>query len=209
MVVCPECIGKLKRASGPDRCPFCAAEWDGAGNCPRCFHLHELEGIRSGFEMSGTARGLVHALKYRYYRAVAPTMAALIAGLPAGLDIDRYFAVPLHGSRTRERGFNQSEELLRATDWRPVSRGLERIRKTDRQVGRHLKERTNNLTGAFRYTGSRLDGQTVAVFDDVVTTGTTVLECAKVLKDAGARGVWALSFARASYKPESEEPIED
>jgi ComF family protein len=171
--------------------------------------MHELEGVRAGFEMSGPARGLVHALKYRYYRAVAPTMAALIAGLPGDLEIDRFFAVPLHRSREKDRGFNQAGLVLRHTSWAPVGAGLQRVRRTDRQVGRAFKDRTANVSGAFRYVGPRLDGQTVAMFDDVITTGATAVECARVLKDAGARAVWALSFARASYRFERDEPIDD
>jgi len=200
MVLCPDCIAKLERATGPGRCQFCSAAWDGDGNCPRCFHLHELEGVRAGFEMSGPTRGLVHALKYRYYRAVAPTMGALIASLPEDLEIDRFFAVPLHKGRTKERGFNQSEEVLRNTGWHPLSGGLVRTRKTDQQVGRHLGERTNNVAGAFRYTGPRLDGQQVAVFDDVVTTGATLNACAAPLLAAGAKEVRALTAARAMAK---------
>ena len=171
--------------------------------------MHELEGVRAAFEMAGPARSLVHSLKYRHYRAVAPTMAALMAGLPEGLNIDRFFAVPLHKSRLRERGFNQSEELLRHAGWTPSSAGLARIRKTDQQVGQRLGERRANVAGAFTYSGRRLDGEAVALIDDVVTTGATVVECARALKDAGASAVWAFAFARASYQPETTEAIED
>ena len=171
--------------------------------------MHGLEGVRALYEMSGAARSLVHALKYHHYRAVAPAMAAMMAGLGEQLVIDRYFAVPLHRSRIKERGFNQSELLLRETGWRPIGEGLVRNRKTDRQVGQHLGERRSNVAGAFTYAGPRLEGETVALVDDVVTTGATVSECAAVLKDAGARAVWAFAFARASYHPETAEPIED
>jgi ComF family protein len=209
MVLCPNCLARLVPATGPGRCGFCSAEWDGEGNCPRCFHMHGLEGVRAVYEMSGAARSLVHALKYHHYRAVAPAMGAMMSGISEGLAIDRYFAVPLHGSRIKERGFNQSELLLAEADWRPNGAGLIRNRKTDRQVGQHLGERRSNVAGAFTYTGPRLEGQTVALVDDVVTTGATVSECAAVLKDAGARAVWGLAFARASYHPETAEPIED
>jgi ComF family protein len=171
--------------------------------------MHELEGVRAPFAMEGAARKLIHALKYRHYRAVAPTMAALMADLPEGRGIDVFFAVPLHASRTKERGFNQSDLLLKHTGWRPVGGGLRRTRRTDQQVGKRLGERRSNIAGAFEYTGPRLDGQTVAVVDDVVTTGATAVECARVLRDAGAKAVWAFAFARASYHPDSPEPIDD
>jgi ComF family protein len=209
MVLCPRCAAALPRTDTPGHCQFCRAEWDGDGNCPRCVHMHELEGVRASFEMSGTARKLVHALKYGRYRAVAPTMGALMANLPEGLGIDTFFAVPLHKSRTKERGFNQSELLLRHAGWGPVGAGLVRTRSTHQQVGQGFGERRANLAGAFEYRGPRLDGQVVALVDDVVTTGTTMVESARVLRDAGARSVWALAFARASYRPESEEPIDD
>lgn len=171
--------------------------------------MNVLEGVRARYEMEGAARQLVHRLKYHHYRAVAPAMAALMAGLADGLEVDRFFAVPLHRSRLKERGFNQSALLLRDAGWAPHGAGLERVRKTDRQVGQHLGERRRNVSGAFAYRGPRLDGQVVAVVDDVVTTGATATECAVVLKDAGARAVWALAFARASYRPEADGPIED
>ena len=171
--------------------------------------MHELEGIRAAFEMAGAARQLVHALKYRYYRAAAPRMAEMMSGLNAELAVDRYFAVPLHRSRLKERGFNQSALLLEKTGWRPAAGGLVRVRRTDRQVGQAFGERRSNVADAFAYSGPRLDGLTVALVDDVVTTGATVTECANVLKDAGARAVWAFAFARASYRWDSTDVIDD
>lgn len=201
-VLCPVCAAAMEPALGPGRCRFCAARWEGDGNCPRCFHMHRLQGVRAAFEMSGVARRLVHELKYRYYRAATPEMSSRMAPLPSGLAIDRYFAVPLHHSRVRERGFNQSDLLLRAAGWPPAP-GLARARKTERQVGQRLADRLKNVSGAFVYSGPRLDGLVVALVDDVVTTGATMAECAAVLADSGARAVWGLAFARASYRPDA------
>jgi ComF family protein len=194
---------------GPGRCGFCSAAWDGDGNCPRCFHLNALEGARAAFEMSGTARRLVHALKYRFYRDTAPAMVSLMQDLPDNLQVDTFFAVPLHRSRQKSRGFNQSELLLARAGWSPTGAGLNRVRRTERQVGSGFRERRVNVGGAFAYSGPRLDGLTVAIVDDVITTGATVAECAAVLKDAGARHVWALAFARASYSFATTGPIDD
>lgn len=193
-------------ATGPGRCGFCSAAWEGAGNCPHCFHMYALEGARAAFEMAGAARRLVHDLKYRYVRTSAPVMAAFMRPLTDGLAIDAYFAVPLHPSREKERGFNQSQLLLRDAGWIPVGSGLVRVRRTEHQVGHGLADRRANIGGAFAFRGPRLDGLTVAVVDDVITTGATVAECAAVLKDAGARRVWALAFARASYRDDTGSP---
>ena len=105
-----------------------------------------------------------------------------------------------HRSRLRERGFNQSELLMRAAGWMEPVGCLLRTKKTNRQVGMHEGERRANVAGAFVYRGPALNGLSVAIVDDVVTTGATVQECATVLKEAGAREVWAVAFARASYK---------
>lgn len=209
VVLCHPCALSLTPATGPGRCGFCSAAWDGEGNCPRCFHMNALEGARATFEMTGAARRLVHALKYRFYREAAPPMASLLSDLPNDLTIDRFFPVPLHRSRLKSRGFNQSELLLRHAGWAPIGAGLERVRRTDRQVGSAFAERRVNVGGAFAYSGARLDGLTVAIVDDVITTGATVAECAAVLRDAGARQVWALAFARASFHMGSNQPIND
>jgi ComF family protein len=207
--LCGSCAAGMAPATGPGRCPHCSAAWDGGGNCPRCFHLQGLDGVRAAFEMEGTPRRLVHALKYEYVRALAPLMAAHIAPLAAELHLDAAFPVPLHPSRQRERGFNQAEVLRRAAGLALATGELRRSRRTDRQVGMHLGERRSNVSGAFAYTGPRLDGLTVAIVDDVVTTGATVNECALVLREHGAARVYAIAFTRASYRPETTEPIED
>jgi ComF family protein len=151
----------------------------------------------------------VHALKYQYVRSLAPLMAAHLAPLAADLQVDVAFPVPLHRSRQRERGFNQADLLLRAAGL-PFARGtLRRSRPTHRQVGMHLGERRSNVSGAFAYAGPRLDGLAVAIVDDVVTTGATVSECALVLREQGAARVVAVAFARASYRPETTEPIDN
>jgi len=180
-----------------------------AGLLSALFPPQHLAGVRAAFEMAGPARKLIHDLKYRYYRALAPVMGHLLSETLPDLSFDACFVVPLHRSRLRQRGFNQSELLLRNTLLPPPAFGLERVRRTDRQVGQRLSERRNNVAGAFAYTGPSLDGMTVALIDDVVTTGATAHECALVLRDAGAREVWAVAFARASYDPAATAPIDD
>lgn len=187
----------------------CSAAWDGPDFCPRCFHLQDVAGVRAAFEMVGPARQLIHNLKYRRYRTLVRLMAWHVADAARPLPVEAWYAVPLHPSRYRERGFNQSEELLRTTALPAGDGALLRLRKTASQVGQHLSERRQNVAGAFGYRGPRLDGQRIGLIDDVVTTGATINECARVLLDAGAREVWAVGFARASYNPAADGEIAD
>jgi ComF family protein len=200
-VLCRPCEAGLTPAFGAGRCPNCAAAWDGEVNCPRCYHWDALDGGFAAFEMEGVARRVVHAVKYRRTRLLVPPMASAVAALDLGQKIEAAFAVPLHPSRLRWRGFNQADLLLRGLAWGTTSGRLLRVRKTETQVGSGLAQRRANVGGAFAYHGPRLDGLAVAVVDDVITTGATVNECARVLRDHGARSVYAVAYARASHEP--------
>lgn len=200
-VLCSGCASRQESAIGKDRCPNCAAAWANPDNCTRCLAWDALDGASAAFEMTGVARRVVHGLKYRRVQALAPIMAAHIAPLADLRTFDLAFAVPLHSSRLRDRGFNQSELLLRELGW-PQATGLRRVRKTKSQVGQGIRERRRNVGDAFAYDGPTLTGLTVAVLDDVITTGATVNECARVLREAGATSVVAVAYARASYTPD-------
>lgn len=198
-VFCAECERGMSRCSTGNRCPNCCARWDGEHNCPRCYGWDALDGALVAVDMQGAARKAVHGLKYRHIRDLAPVMARQVAGLPAHFDVA--FAIPLHRSRLRQRGFNQAQALLDLLPWTPAEGTLDRVRKTDTQVGMNVGERRSNIAGAFAYSGPPLHGLSVALVDDVVTTGATANECARVLRDHGARAVYAYAFARTNYDP--------
>ncbi|MGE5594611.1 MAG: double zinc ribbon domain-containing protein [Hyphomicrobiales bacterium] len=198
--LCAPCAAGLPPATGEGRCPNCAAAWDGPLNCPRCLGW-VLEGASAAFEMDGPARRVVHGLKYRRVRPLVPLMARHMQPLRTLRSFDVAYAVPLHRSRVRDRGFNQAELLLAELQWPAGPGTLARVRRTPTQVGQHLQERRRNVDGAFAYEGPPLSGLRVALLDDVITSGATVNECARVLLDAGARAVVAFAFARASYDP--------
>ena len=113
--------------------------------------------------------------------------------------------VPLHSSKLRQRGFNQTEVIARATlrnaAWRHMrleTRALVRHRETVSQAGLTRHQRRKNIRGAFRVkTPAAVAGRDILLVDDVFTTGATVSECARVLRRAGARGVWVATVARA------------
>ena len=109
--------------------------------------------------------------------------------------------VPLHRHRLRERGFNQSLELAKRIA-RAVGReinleALQRTRATEVQSGLDAKTRRRNVRGAFAANTAIVNGKSIALIDDVVTTAATVHECAAMLKLAGAREVSVWAVARA------------
>lgn len=110
--------------------------------------------------------------------------------------------VPLHPSRLQERGFNQALLLAWAffpKDQRVISNLLIRSRSTAPQTGFSGAARRTNLKNAFTVVKPyRLTGKKVLLVDDVFTTGTTVNECARVLKKAGAAEVMVLTLARVT-----------
>jgi ComF family protein len=112
--------------------------------------------------------------------------------------------VPLHARKQRERGFNQSEFIARAAlklmkdDRLRLSSGtLARRRETQSQIGLSRHGRRENIRGAFAVTKPKeVAGREVLLVDDVFTTGTTVSECARVLRRAGASKVYVATVAR-------------
>lgn len=146
---------------------------------------------------------LIHGLKYRHRLSHARLLGELLADalekrvapLP-----DCLVPVPLHPARLRERGFNQALELSRATARRfglPLRfEDLRRTRPTDPQTGLDARQRRSNLRGAFS-AARPFEGARVALTDDVITTASTVEECAKTLRAAGAVEIEVWAVARA------------
>jgi ComF family protein len=214
--VCRECLAAIK----PVRAPQCVVCGDrlvsaqllmGDGRCANCRDFEpQFERAVSFGEYEDGLRGLIHLLKYESITPVAgplgSMMAQAIGELLSGRGLMRplLVPVPLHKSRRRTRGFNQAELIAQAAG-KCLSPRLEvasgillRQRDTISQVGLSREERLHNVRGAFRVSDpGRVKGRTLIVVDDVMTTGTTLSECARVLTRAGAERVWAVTVARA------------
>jgi competence protein ComFC len=208
--LCATCTRGLRSLTGPccTRCGRPGAPQGAA--CPEC-RGRDLGFVsaRAAYASEGAARKLVTACKFRSLRSLGAEMAALAtpafaAGLVAGSSpADVVTCVPVHRDRRLERGFNQAEllarELARGTGLRFVP-ALTRARRGERQSGLRGAARAANVAGAFALTARAaplvVGRERVVIVDDVYTTGETLSQCAKALRDAGCE-VHAFTFARA------------
>ena len=151
----------------------------------------------------GTTRELIHRFKYGNRPYLSKTIIRLMTDMlnPIYLrEVDCLVPVPLHPVRQREREYNQAElitEGLSRQFNKPFSLALRRIKNTESQVSLAKKERFLNLKGAFALAHpSFIEDKNVLVIDDVVTTTATANEASRILKDAGAKSISVLAFAK-------------
>jgi len=149
-------------------------------------------------------REAIHRFKYEGQPQLSAVFGARMGALwvRCGRPVDAIVPVPLHASRLRERGFNQSALLAReisAISGLPIqAQALRRVRATQQQVRMDDPDaRRANVHGAFAAAQALVTGKAILLVDDVFTTGATLAECAVVLHQAGASEVTALTLARA------------
>ena len=208
--LCESCRQRAPRIAAPF-CAKCSEPFPGAitqtFSCANCEHrtLH-FDSAVAAYRSRGLVRKLVHEFKYGHHRYLRYPLVAWLGETMndprlRGRRFDLIVPVPLHPARERERGFNQAAllaELLARRIALPVRPVLERIRYTTTQTAYDRAERMENLRDAFRLRKNRdVRGLHVLLIDDVLTTGSTLSECARVLKKAGAVSVYAATAARA------------
>jgi len=149
---------------------------------------------------------ILHRFKYISDACLAEALSGLLIKRLhlIRLDPDCYeiiiMPIPLHARRERERGFNQSEvlaKLLLESVGGKIMHLLERNRKTEPQARLSRGERIRNVKGAFQVREHFYEEmpETVFVLDDVITTGSTFVECARVLRAAGVKRVYGIMLA--------------
>ncbi|MEM7035285.1 MAG: ComF family protein [Chloroflexota bacterium] len=166
--------------------------------------MHFIDGIRSAtFFDDNPIRPAIHQLKYNNHRAIVSTLSQILADTYQQLDLVAtvLVPVPLHTSRFKERGYNQSELLadgLKSVLNVPVDANMvQRTRPTQTQMSLGVDERRRNVADAFSSSEASLADYNVLLIDDVCTTGATLDACAAVLKQKGVASVWGLTIARA------------
>ena len=213
--LCAACDEDLPRLVDPF-CNSCGesfpGEIEGTFACPNCHHLKfAFEFARPAMIRDDRTLEMIHRLKYSRELHLAKDLGRLAAGsfgdprlAPALAGNWPLVPVPLHRRRFQHRHFNQAEEISRALARHtglPVLKALKRIRATGHQTALTRAQRMENLRGAFVITraGSHSVGQSPAgavLVDDVLTTGSTVNECAKILRRAGFRSIFVVTVMR-------------
>jgi len=210
---CPACLGEFKRIASPF-CPLCGRPFTSrAGEdhpCEECMSAGPVyDMLRAPFLYEGALMEAIHQFKYGQKMHLGHTLGRLMAEFAQGwLGTGENLVlmpVPLHTKRLRKRGFNQSLVLARHAAGRMGAEldylSLKRVRHTQPQTGLGKDDRSRNVRKAFALFGPEaVKGRHVVLVDDVATTGSTLNECAKVLKRAGCGSVRCLVLARAAER---------
>ena len=210
---CQDCIADILQTDLI--CPQCGNLSIGGLTHPGCERSFGLDGLWSLGIYQGSLKRAIQKLKYEpaLVRDFAPVLADIIVYYwkkysPYLFDLVRknksqwvVVPVPLFWFRENKRGFNQSKllgQILSKKLGLDYCDALKRIRFTRSQVKLKSEQRRKNIYGAFEISSNyTLDTKPyVLLIDDVWTTGSTLRECAKVLKKAGATKVWAMTLAR-------------
>jgi ComF family protein len=194
-LVCNACMRDLPWLSSA--CPVCALPTSSGGVCGQCLSdPPPFNATIAAFSYAFPIDRLIHSLKYQGRLALAEWCAETILARRERVGIisrpHRLIALPLAIDRQRERGYNQAQEIARVIGARTgiplLPRGLSRVRATPPQAALPWAERAQNVRGAF-LCELDLSGLMVALVDDVMTTGASLAEAAKVLKSRGAASV--------------------
>jgi ComF family protein len=207
--ICWSCFSRIDLLHS-NLCELCGNPLTGSSDsafiCGYCRKRKPVfDRARSAARFSGVVRDILHQFKYQDGLWQISDLTDLLQGaLMAQFDyrsIDVVVPVPLYRTRFRDRSYNQSfvlaRELAKRIDRRVDGRSLKRVRYTDTQTHYNAAQRKKNISGAFSVVRPEwICGRTVLVVDDVMTTGATLNECAKILRKNGALKVFAISVAR-------------
>ena len=179
------------------KCSFCESTG-------KTLEDHKIFMVRSLGRFDDYYKELIHLFKYGKKtplgKRLARRLGETINGDHSFLESDFLIPVPLHKSRHRERGFNQSEivaqEISKLTGLYVLKNALKRKKNTKDQTNLSPQQREENVKGAFVVTQpDMINGKNIILVDDVITTGATLSECARMLKQAGAEKILGMTIA--------------
>lgn len=198
--ICVNCLQGLKRVE--NACTLCGLPHRSRQPvCVVCLHHPpRWQHMIAPLVYSGSCRRLIQGFKFNEKIFTANAMISHLFPLYQAQHVEVMIPVPLHKDRLLERGFNQSLEIASQLSTHinvPIdNHSLKRIRATESQSGLSLDKRRRNLVRAFHYDSNKFY-RSVAVVDDVITSGSTMAEISKLLHRAGVESVQVWSLARA------------
>jgi competence protein ComFC len=212
--ICDECLQAIDIIKQPF-CPECRRTTEVGEFCEYCRPRFMLDGIFiCAIFGEGVLKEAIHQFKYNYVFDIGEILGKIMVGKlnyesrinNHELHFDLIVPVPLHKKRLRQRGFNQSEILARIV-YRSLggglnnqfsARALRRLKYTIPQAELDREQRLENLKGVFEFVGEEkiVRQKNILLVDDVTTTGATLEECARVLKNNGAKSVWGIVLAK-------------
>lgn len=206
--ICTDCLDDFQALLSP-LCSICGTEFKTdfvedhpCGSCIKDKPFFDR--AVSIFSYDESMKEAVHLFKYKGKSILSRSLGRTLAKhYMTKENYNAILPVPLHLKRLRQRGYNQSQllavELGRLMGIKVDPWLLERARPTLSQTGMRRKERIENLRGAFMLRkSSSVDGMSLLLIDDVYTTGSTVMECTRILKEGGAKKVNVLTLARTA-----------
>lgn len=161
-----------------------------------CLDKTDLDGVMVVAHYNKFAKILIEEMKYNLYYSVANEIGSFmkVELLKYNLNYDAVVPVPLHRFKENYRGFNQANLLAKQIPGQ-VDNCLRRTKNTKSQVNLNREERINNLKDVFRLRHD-INYESILLVDDVMTSGSTLEECSKVLKESGVEKVFGIVFAR-------------
>lgn len=204
IILCQDCLKAIELNVAPF-CPRCGRGLNrsACGNCKKmAFHFDRAW---SACRYKDIAAALIHLLKYKGKREIKNPLIKIITNfikesrIPMH-NIDIITPIPLHQAKLREREFNQSlllsEGIAGVFNIKHSVKNLIRIKNQNTQTKLNVNSRFRNIKGSFKIKNSaNFKNKNVLLVDDVLTTGATTSEASRVLKQAGARKVFVLTFA--------------
>ncbi len=197
ILFCQECQEKLPWLD--KGCPVCAGPGDPNYPCERCQKERFFTRVLAPFRYEGPVAEAIKALKYGRFLWLAKDLSRFWQRRLRPPDCDLVLPVPLHPERLRKRGFNQSLLFARfLSPQKTCAHLLKRLKNTRPQAELSEKERRKNVRGAFVLTEPEaVRKRKILLVDDVMTSGATVEECARLLKKAQAAEIVVAVWARA------------
>jgi len=195
-LLCEECKNTKLEYYKTHFCHVCRRNFEDDFVHIECQERTNLDGVIVVAHYNKFAKILIEEMKYNLYFSVSAEIGYLMKTKLYEFDIkyDVAVPIPLHKFKENYRGFNQAE-LLSKVITSEVDNCLKRTKNTKSQVNLNRKERLANLKDVFQLK-KEITYKSVLLVDDVMTSGSTLEECAKVLKKAGVEKVYGLVFAR-------------